>query len=239
MNNLKKVPTDQYSSGVLRLSLVTIWTFLPFVARSGFSYQQKIKKSDTMFKWKHLQKPKRATKGISISETKTCNEDQQKATNGKWKHTPKTKKSINQELKAFFIPIFIKAWFPFGLLLPSVARFGFCTKKKPKRAMQFSNGNTYKNQSEQQKAKTSNRRHLPVLVFEIELILSQKQERATKGSKKQRTANGNTPQKPKRATKSVFHSHFHSFASTLGLWKVVDIKSNERPEGVSTSNEKQ
>ena len=137
MNNLKKVPTDQYSSGVLRLSLVTIWTSLPFVPRSGFSDQQKIKKSDTMFKWKHLQKPKRATKGISFSETKTCNEDQQKATNGKWKHTPKTKKSINEELKAFFIPIFIKAWFPFGLLLPSVARFGFCTKKSQNEQCNF------------------------------------------------------------------------------------------------------
>ena len=59
-----------------------------------------------------------------------------------------------------------------------------------------------KNQNEQQKAITSNKRHLPVLVFEIELILSQKQERATKSSKRQRTANGNTYQKPKRATKS-------------------------------------
>ena len=59
-----------------------------------------------------------------------------------------------------------------------------------------------KNQNEQQKAITSNKRHLPVLVFEIELILSQKQERATKSSKTQRTANGNTHQKPKRATKS-------------------------------------
>ena len=59
-----------------------------------------------------------------------------------------------------------------------------------------------KNQNEQQKAATSNKSHLPVLVFEIELILSQKQERATKSSKRQRRANGNTHQNPKRATKS-------------------------------------
>ena len=39
------------------------------------------------------------------------------------------------------------------------------------------------------------------LHFQIELILSQKREQATKCSKKQRTANGNMPQKPKRATK--------------------------------------
>ena len=96
-----------------------------------------------------------------------------------------------------------------------------------------------KNQNEQQKAITSNKRHLPVLVFEIELILSQKQERATKSSKRQRTANGNTHQKPKRATKSIFHSHFHSFAPVLDQWKVVYIKSNEKPERATTGNEKQ
>ena len=63
-----------------------------------------------------------------------------------------------------------------------------------------------KNQNEQQKAKTSNQRHLPVLAFEIELILSQKRQRTTKSSKKQRRANGNTlqkpGQKPKRATRT-------------------------------------
>ena len=60
-----------------------------------------------------------------------------------------------------------------------------------------------KNQNEQcnvqmetstKKPKTSNQRYLPVLVFEIELILSQKQERTTKSSKKQRMPNGNMPQ---------------------------------------------
>ena len=93
-----------------------------------------------------------------------------------------------------------------------------------------------------QETKTSNKRHLPVLVCEIELILSQKQEKATKGIKRQRTANGNTHQNPKRATKatkSIFHSHFHSFAPILDLWKVVDIKSNEKPERATTGNEKQ
>ena len=59
-----------------------------------------------------------------------------------------------------------------------------------------------KNQNEQQKTKTSNKRHLPVLVFEIELILCQKQGRATKSSKRHRMANGNTHQKPQRATKN-------------------------------------
>ena len=59
-----------------------------------------------------------------------------------------------------------------------------------------------KNQNEQQTAMTSNKRHSPDLVFEIELIISQKQERATTSSKRKRMANGNTNQKPKRATKS-------------------------------------
>ena len=43
----------------------------------------------------------------------------------------------------------------------------------------------------------------------------------------------------KKATKSSFHLHFHSFALTLGLRKVVDIKSNEKPEKVTTDNENQ
>ena len=59
-----------------------------------------------------------------------------------------------------------------------------------------------KNQNEQRKAKTSNQRHLPVLVSETVLILSQKRERTTKSSINQPTAKGNTPPKPKRATKS-------------------------------------
>ena len=67
------------------------------------------------------------------------------------------------------------------------------------------------------KSKTGNQRHLPVLVFEIELILFQIQ---------------------KRATRSIFHSQFHSFASTLDLWKVAGIKgSNEKPERATTGNE--
>ena len=84
--------------------------------------------------------------------------------------------------------------------------------------------------------------HLPVLVFEIELILSQKQERAMKSSKSNerqmetRTKNQNEQQK---ATKSIFHAHFHSFAPLLDQWEVVDIKSNEKPERVTTGNEKQ
>ena len=89
---------------------------------------------------------------------------------------------------------------------------------------------------------TSNQKHLPVLVFEIELILSQKQERAMKSSKKQRATNGSTPQKPKLATKSYkehFSSHVNSFVPTLGLWKMVDIKSNKKPERARTGNAKQ
>ena len=48
--------------------------------------------------------------------------------------------------------------------------------------------------------------------------LSQKQERAMKSSKRHRTANGNTHQnknEQQKATKSIFHSHFHSFAPIL------------------------
>ena len=45
--------------------------------------------------------------------------------------------------------------------------------------------------------------------------------------------------KPKRATESIFHPHFHSFAPILNLWKAVDIDSNEKPERATTGNEKQ
>ena len=48
-----------------------------------------------------------------------------------------------------------------------------------------------------------------------------------------RTKNQNEQQK---ATKSIFHSYFHSFPP---MWKVVDIKSNEKPERATTGNEKQ
>ena len=95
-----------------------------------------------------------------------------------------------------------------------------------------------KNENEQQKAITSNKRHLPILGFEIELILSQKQERATKSNRRQRTANGNTHQKPKQATKTIFHSYFHSFAPILDLWEVIDIKSNEKPERATTDGQR-
>ena len=92
--------------------------------------------------------------------------------------------------------------------------------------------------------KTSNQRHLPVLVFEKELILSQKQARATKSAKSNerqmetRPKNQNEQQK---TTKSIFHSHFHSFSSTLDLWMVVDIKSKENQkeqQWAMKSNEK-
>ena len=71
-----------------------------------------------------------------------------------------------------------KAWFPFGL---------FCPTENQNEQSNVQMETSTKNQKEQQKAIASNQRHLPVLVFKIEVILSQKQERATKSSKKQRT----------------------------------------------------
>ena len=94
------------------------------------------------------------------------------------------------------------AWFPFGHFLPLVARFGFSYQQKATAS------NAILKWKHPQKTKTSNKRHLPVLVFEIELILSRKQERATNSSKRHRTANGNTHQKPKRATKKQHGAFF-------------------------------
>ena len=99
--------------------------------------------------------------------------------------------------------------------------------------------------------------------YEIELILSQKQERATKSTIKQRTADGNAAQKPKRATKSN-KEHFSfpfSFLFSfivihlLQLWTCGEwltsrawksqkeqqqaMKSNKKQQKVMKSNKKQ
>ena len=91
-----------------------------------------------------------------------------------------------------------------------------------------------KNQNEGHKAKASTQRTDSI------------SETRTSNEEQQRaeTTNGKwnplPPQKkPKLATKSIINSQFHSFASTLDLWKVVDIKSNEKPERTTTGNEKQ
>ena len=126
-----------------------------------------------------------------------------------------------------------KPWFPFGL---------FRTNEQCEAQMETST----KNENERQKAFTNNKRHLPVLVFEIELILSQKQERATKSSKRQRTANGNMQQKPKRATKSnkEYFSFKFSFIHTIsgpmeGGWYQEQWKARKSNDGQRKSNEKQ
>ena len=72
----------------------------------------------------------------------------------------------------------------------------------------------------------------------INLKNKKEQRRAAKGNERQME----TRTKNQKATKSIFHSHFHSFAPILDQWKVVDIKSNEKPERATTatkSNEKQ
>ena len=67
---------------------------------------------------------------------------------------------------------------------------------------------------------------------------NQKQHKATKSNKKQKRRL--ELEKPKRAienqneqqraTKHIFHSHFHSLAPILDQWKVADIKSHEKAE---------
>ena len=117
--------------------------------------------------------------------------------------------------------------------MPFVARFG--TNKKPKRAMRCSNRNIYK------KTKTSNQRHLPVLVFETELILSRKQKK-TSNEEQHKATNSKWKHapKPKRATKSNkehFSFPFSFICFNSDLWKVVDINSNEKPERATTNNQ--
>ena len=54
-----------------------------------------------------------------------------------------------------------------------------------------------------------------------------------------RPQNQNEQQKQQRALFTPIFIHFHSFASTLELWRVVGIKSIEKPERATTDNEKQ
>ena len=107
--------------------------------------------------------------------------------------------------------------------------------------MQCLNGNIYK------KAKTSSQRHLPVLVFEIEPILSQKPERAAKSSKKQRTTNGNTPQKPKRAITSTKKQQIALFIPmfihlfqlwTYARWLTSRAMKNQKDQQRATKSRK-
>ena len=100
---------------------------------------------------------------------------------------------------------------------------------------------TKKTQNEQQKAITSNKRHLPVLVFEIE-------ERATKSSKRQRTTNGNKNQNPKWATKSNKEDFSFPFSfiptssgSMEGGWHQEQLKAtrgNEKQRKAMKSSKK-
>ena len=128
-----------------------------------------------------------------------------------------------------------KAWFPFGHFLPFIDRFGFSCQQKTKTS------NAMLKWKHLQYTKTRNQRHFPVLVFEIELILSQKQERATKSSKKRRTAtrpkNQNEQQK---ATKSTFHSHFHSLLQlwTNERWLISRTMENQREQQRATTSSK-
>ena len=90
--------------------------------------------------------------------------------------------------------------------------------------MRCSNANIYKKtKTSNKKLKMSNQRHLPILVFEIELILSQlRQERATKGNKEHFS----------------FPISFICFNSGPAKGD-SDINSNEKPEIATTGSEKQ
>ena len=47
-----------------------------------------------------------------------------------------------------------------------------------------------------------------------------------------------TQNEQQKATKSIFHSHFHSFAPVLDQWKVADIKNNEKQRRAMKSSKK-
>ena len=87
-----------------------------------------------------------------ISKTRKSNEEQQKETNGKWKHAPKTKTSNKEQQIAFFIPILIHShqFWTYGRWLISRA---MKSQKEQRRATK-SNEKAAKSYEQQQKATT-------------------------------------------------------------------------------------
>ena len=120
--------------------------------------------------------------------------------------------------------------------------------------MRCLDGNIHKKQNEQQETIASNKRHLPVLVFELELILKNKKEqrRAAKGTERQMETRTKKPKRATKATKAFFIAifiHSHQFW-TYGRWLVSratksqknqrrERKSNEKQQKATKSNEKQ
>ena len=103
-----------------------------------------------------------------------------------------------------------------------------------------------KNQNEQQKAIKSNKRHLPVLVFGVELILSQKQVKSNE--EQQKATNGKWKHAPKTKTSGKNQQrtflipifiHSHQFWS-YGRWLVSRaMKSQKEQRWATKSNKKQ
>ena len=115
------------------------------------------------------------------------NEKQQKATKSKKKQQrtselekPKrARKNQDEQRKAQRVQMEtrLKAWFPVGLSLAICCQFWFFLQQQnPKRAMRCSYGNMYEKPNERQKVKQSNKRDLPVLVFEIEKTRTSNEE---------------------------------------------------------------
>ena len=86
----------------------------------------------------------------------------------------------------------------------------------------------------QHKAKTRQQRHLPVLGFEIELILSQTVR--TSNEEQQKATNIKWKHAPKTKMSNKKHFFIPSFIYSRQFLQVADIKSHERAR---TSNEKQ
>ena len=123
--------------------------------------------------------------------------------------------------------------------------FVFRSNKKPQRTMRCSVEKSTKNQNEQQKAITSNKRHLPILVYEIELVLSQKQEKqeeqrkATNGKWKHAPKTKTSNKKQQRAFSIPIFIHSHEFW-TYGRWLISRAMKSEKEQGRATkSNERQ
>ena len=126
------------------------------------------------------------------------NEEQQKATNGKWKHAAKTKANNKKQQRAFFIPIFIHSH-QFGTFRRWLISRTIKSRKEQRRATK-SNG-------KQQKAAKSNK----------------KEQRTSKLEKPKRARKNQNEQR--KAQEVQMKTRFNSFHFLVTLWSIFVAKN--------------
>ena len=79
-----------------------------------------------------------------------------------------------------------------------------------------------------QKTKTSNKK--PKRATKDICLFWFRERTGSKSEERQMETRAKNQNEQQKATEIIFHSNLHSITSILDIWKVVDIKSNEKPE---------